>query len=163
MSLMKKILLVLVIWIVLPGPTLIQLLPDTLYDYLGSFFHEWTKIVDRKDEPLFVYVDLNDLNINNDKNKVKMSSIRDYKIVQINSSGTRFLSQMFLEEYDCKEKTSRVITLFEYSGNYRHGEIVFSQRDMKSISTSITSKSVDELLFEIACENNTNITENIIN
>ena len=79
-----------------------------------------------------------------------MWSLLDLKTVQ-EVAGKKYLSVMSRNEYDCEEETSRMLDFYEYSGNMRNGEIVWSSTNIKKETVSIIPESIDEGTFNIAC------------
>jgi hypothetical protein len=75
----------------------------------------------------------------------------DFKTVQ-KFEGDIYLSVMVRDEYDCEEETGRVLDFYWYSGNMRGGEVVESATNLKKEAESILPGSIDETLFNIACD-----------
>ena len=113
-----------------------------------SVFAEWTEVGGNDDAGLTTYVDYG--TIKRKGNKVKMWSLLDLKTVQ-EVAGKKYLSVMSRNEYDCEEETSRMLDFYEYSGNMRNGEIVWSSTNIKKETVSIIPESIDEGNFNIAC------------
>ena len=113
-----------------------------------SVFAEWTEVGGNDDVGITAYADFG--TIKRKGNKVKMWSLLDLKTVQ-EVAGKKYLSVMSRNEYDCEEETSRMLDFYEYSGNMRNGEIVWSSTNIKKETVSIMPESVDESLFKIAC------------
>jgi len=109
---------------------------------------EWTKIggTDDFDE----YADLS--TIRKSGNTAKMWELRDFKKAQTSTSnGKSYLSDMTRREYDCNEEKYNLLSLYQYSGNMRNGDIVLSGENSDSRWTSIPPGSMVETTFKIAC------------
>ena len=113
-----------------------------------SVFAEWTEVSGNDDVGITAYADFG--TIKRKGNKVKMWSLLDLKTVQ-EVAGKKYLSVMSRNEYDCEEETSRMLDFYEYSGNMRNGEIVWSSTNIKKETVSIIPESIDEGTFNIAC------------
>jgi hypothetical protein len=111
---------------------------------------EWTKVTDSKDVDMTVYIDLG--TIKKKGHKVKMWILTDLKTVQKNSTGIKYLSLLNRNEYDCEEETTRMLDLYQYSGNMKGGDNVFSYSNIKIEPISITPDSIDEVFFKIVCD-----------
>lgn len=114
-----------------------------------NVFAEWTKVTGSSDGDMTVYVDFG--TIKRKGNKVKMWDLFDFKTVQ-ETAGTRYLSQLSRNEYDCEEEIKRMLNLYWYSGNMRNGETVTSQSNIKDDGTSIIPGSINEALLKVACD-----------
>ena len=76
----------------------------------------------------------------------------DYKVVQIfKGDDTRFLSMTMQEEYDCKEDTSKLLTLNEYSKNMGAGEVVYVSGAAHGEPIPVAPGSRGESKFKVAC------------
>jgi hypothetical protein len=82
-------------------------------------------------------------------NSVKMLSLYDTDIAQV-VGGISFMSSKSLDEYDCKEKQSRTLAFYWYSGNMGEGNILYSNTDANKWNT-VMPKSISEALWKIAC------------
>ena len=111
-----------------------------------SVFAEWTEV--GGNDVITAYADFG--TIKRKGNKVKMWSLLDLKTVQ-EVAGKKYLSVMSRNEYDCEEETSRRLDFYEYSGNMRNGEIVWSSTNIKKETVSIIPESIEEGTFNIAC------------
>lgn len=110
---------------------------------------EWTEVFNNTKGDMTVYVDFG--TIKKKGHKVKMWDLYDFKTVK-NSSKGGFFSQVGLDEFDCEEETSRILTFYNYSGNMRSGDIVYSDTDTDTVkSEPILPDSINQGLFKIAC------------
>jgi Surface-adhesin protein E len=82
-------------------------------------------------------------------NIVKMLSLYDTDIAQVAGS-ISFMSSKTLDEYDCKEKHSRTLAFYWYSGNMGEGNILYSNTDPGKWGPVIP-KSMSETLWDFAC------------
>jgi hypothetical protein len=82
-------------------------------------------------------------------NSVKMLSLYDTDIAQVVSE-ISFKSSKSLDEYDCKEKQSRTLAFYWYSGNMGEGYILYSNTDVNNWNP-VKPKSINEPLWKIAC------------
>ena len=112
-----------------------------------NVFAEWAKVGDT--EEFISYVDFG--TIKKKSYKVKMWYLYDFKKVQ-HVGDDRYLSSVNHQEYDCEEETSRWLDFYEYSGNMKSGEIVFSNKNIKFEPVSIVPESIDYFLLKIACD-----------
>jgi hypothetical protein len=107
---------------------------------------EWTKIggTDRFDS----YADLS--TIRKSGGTAKMWILTDEKKTQTAPNGKSYLSAMVRYEYDCNEEKFRGLSIYEYSGNMKNGDIVLSG-DYVDEWSSIPPESVGATEFKIAC------------
>ena len=116
-----------------------------------NVFAEWTRVGSSDAAGITSYVDLG--TIKKKKNKVKMWSLYDYDNKTVHEvAGKKYLSVMSRNEYDCEEETSRLLDFHYHSGNMRQGEAVLSDTNMKEEAQSVTPESMNEELFNIACD-----------
>ena len=54
-------------------------------------------------------------------------------------------------EYDCEEKTRRILDFYWYSENMKKGDIVYSEKNINDEGKSISTDSIGTDLFNIAC------------
>ena len=113
-----------------------------------SVFAEWTKVTVSSDRDMTVYVDYE--TIKKKSNKVKVLDLLDFKTVHKNKS-YRYKSQLSLNEYDCEEKTRRILNFYWYSENMKKGDIVYSEKNINDEGKSISTDSIGTNLFNIAC------------
>lgn len=113
-----------------------------------DLFAEWTKVTDSSDGDMTVYVDYG--SIKKKGNKVKILDLTDFKTVHKNKS-YRYFSQLSLNEYDCEEKTRRMLNFHWYSENMKKGNIVYSEKNINDEGKSIPTDSIGTDLFNIAC------------
>ena len=113
-----------------------------------SVFAEWTKVTNSSDGDMTVYVDYG--SIKNKGNKVMMLDLTDFKTVHKNKS-YRYMSQLSLNEYNCEEKTRRILDFDWYSENMKKGNIVYSEKNINDEGKSIPTDSIGTDLFIIAC------------
>jgi hypothetical protein len=111
----------------------------------GSAAAEWIQI--SSDEISVGYADA--ATIVRTDNTAKMWSLFDFRKFQL-SGGTRYLSETWQHEYDCKDKRRRKSYLSVHSGNMARGAVIYSdvhKTEWKSIPTG----SVMDLMWNIAC------------
>jgi hypothetical protein len=82
-------------------------------------------------------------------NIVKMLSLYDTDIAQVAGS-ISFMSSKTLDEYDCKEKRSRTLAFYWYSGNMGEGNLLYGNTDPGEWG-SVIPKSLSETLWGFAC------------
>ena len=104
-----------------------------------SVFAEWTKVTVSSDRDMTVYVDYE--TIKKKSNKVKVLDLLDFKTVHKNKS-YRYKSQLSLNEYDCEEKTRRILNFYWYSENMKKGDIVYSEKNINDEGKSISTDSI---------------------
>ena len=61
------------------------------------------------------------------------------------------MSQLSLNEYNCEEKTRRILDFHWYSENMKKGNIVYSEKNINDEGKSIPTDSIGTDLFIIAC------------
>ena len=106
---------------------------------------EWKQIGSIDDQTQYVDVE----SIRKKGHKVKVWVLLDLKEVQI-IKNKNILSIMGHEEYDCKEKTTKVLDVFFYEGNMQNKEI-FSEVNIHDDFTPIKPNTVESLNYKIAC------------
>lgn len=82
-------------------------------------------------------------------NNVEMMSLYDTDIAEVVGE-ISFMSSKSLDEYNCKEKQSRTLAFYWYSGNMGDGNILYSNTDANKWNL-IVPKSLSETLWKIAC------------
>ena len=107
---------------------------------------EWTMVGGNDDQT--TYADLSTIRKSGDK--VKMWDLMDCKVVRT-VSGSRFLSVVAQDEYDCKEETSRPLAFNWYSKNMGQGEVVYTSGTLHVEPRPIAPGSIDNTLFKVAC------------
>ena len=114
-----------------------------------NVFAKWTRFGDSTDGATTVYIDFE--TIKKKGHKVKIWSLMDFKTVQKPPSGTKYLSTLSHDEYDCEEETNRMLDLYSYSRSMGQGEIVYSSTNIKNEAESILPGSIAEGLLKLAC------------
>ncbi len=113
-----------------------------------SVLAEWTEVGSNVNAT--IYPDLS--TIRKSGNKVKMWSLNDFKVVQIDKNdGMRYLSLAAQNEYDCKEETRRLLALIFYSKNMGQGDVVYTSGAMHEEPDPIAPRSMENTLFKVAC------------
>lgn len=113
-----------------------------------SAMGEWTIVTG--DDNTSAYADLSTIRKSGDK--VKMWGLIDLKVAKTSKAdGTRFLSSVSQNEYDCKEETSRVLSFNWYLKNMGVGEVVYSSGNAHAEFEPRPPGSIDNMLFKVAC------------
>ena len=85
----------------------------------------------------------------------RMWALTDFSSVRTDSSGDRYMSSMVLEVYNCRDETTALTSLTQYSATMGEGKVVWSgewqERDWKW--RSIGPGTVIETKWKIACGN----------
>jgi hypothetical protein len=85
-------------------------------------------------------------------NKAKMWSLTDFKIIQKDSDVEKpYLSEALLFEYDCKNETTKLLSISVYSDNMQRGVSVASFSYPSPASFESAPNSINELKWKIAC------------
>lgn len=104
--------------------------------------HEYTKSI--------VYVNL--ATIQRDDNLAKMWAMSDYKSTQYHSLHKPYLSTKSQAEYDCNERTRRLVSTTHYSGKKSNGDVVYSNAYFDMPWLPIVLGSLEDHEWEIACK-----------
>jgi hypothetical protein len=110
------------------------------WEYLGST---------SADNGFNIFTDLS--SIRKTANGFRMWALFDYKTRQVSASGDKYLSNISLHEFDCKDEKTRILTFAWYSDNMGKGNVVFSNRDISTSWAYISPRTVDEQLYKTAC------------
>jgi len=115
-----------------------------------NIFAEWTSVSDATlgDNNFDAYIDLK--SIRKDGNKVQLSYLLDFTIVQ-KVMDFRYWSTVDHYEFDCSEETERQLDAYWYSENMMQGDVVESETNIKDQPKPITPKTINEIFFNIAC------------
>jgi hypothetical protein len=116
----------------------------------SSVFAEWTHIGEWN--VMTIYVDFGA--VRKKENNVNIWYLYDFQKAQTSStpSGEKYLSMLNRNEYDCENETVRLLDFILYSGNMKTGNAFFTERNLKSESTSILPNTLEERLFKVACD-----------
>jgi uncharacterized protein YxeA len=116
----------------------------------NSAIAKWTFVTSGEATHMKIYVDYS--KIPEQENLVTMWDMSNYKSTQ-ETTDAKFLSSKSESEYNCTERTTRVIAITNYSGHMGSGRIMYSSSDNPNKSfDSIEPKSIAEKLWEIACK-----------
>lgn len=77
--------------------------------------------------------------------------IFDHKTQKVSAGGGKYLSDVSLREYDCKDEKSRTLTYTWFSDNMGNGKVIFSDSDTTSWAY-INPGSVDDILYKTVCD-----------
>ena len=77
--------------------------------------------------------------------------LNDFKKAQKEAGNHRYLSELVRVECDCLEGTSRLLDIYHYSRNMKHGDVVYSEANITTQPRSVIPESIGETLFKIAC------------
>ena len=113
-----------------------------------NVFLEWTAVVESENRILIAYADYGTIKRNG--NKVTMWKLQDFKTEE-NIGNDTYLSLVSRDEYDCENRTTKIIDLIAYSRNMGVGFIVGSEKNIKDEADSIKTGTLDEKLLNIAC------------
>jgi hypothetical protein len=110
---------------------------------------EWTKV--HEYSKATVYVNLT--TIQRDDTLVKMWSMSDYNSRQYTQHKESYRSIKSQAEYDCNERTRRIVSITLYSGKKSKGEVVYSNAYFDKPWIPVVLGSIEELELELACKN----------
>lgn len=82
--------------------------------------------------------------------KVRMQALHDYTTA-LKTAGSTFQSTVVQEEYDCKEKQSRILSFSFHARNLGKGRIVYSDNDSHEWQP-VRPGSAREVLWKFACK-----------
>ena len=117
-----------------------------------NVFAEWIVVGDNdNDDDRTTYIDLGTLK--KVGNKVNILLLYDYDAIQM-LGAVEYSSYASHEQFDCAEQTSRTLDVNWYAGNMTHGDIVYSDLNLKAEPKLIIPGSIDETFFNIACSKN---------
>jgi hypothetical protein len=105
--------------------------------------HEYTKAT--------VYVNL--ATIQRDENLVKMWSMSDYKSPQHAHQKELYRSIKSQAEYNCNERTRRIVSITFYSGRKSNGDVVYSNAYFDKPWIPVALGSIEENELGLACKN----------
>jgi hypothetical protein len=95
------------------------------------------------------YVDL--ATIRKAGNKITIWSLDDHPAIQQIPSAGKYLSARIQYDFDCENKTKKVIALVLYSANMGGGKVVFNARDSSRKYEPVSSGSIDEGRLKLVC------------
>ena len=110
---------------------------------------EWTYLTSSEDKTLDVYIDKT--TIRKRGNVAKMWDLSDFKAPKEAASGSH-LSSRALNEYDCVEIRSRLLTITDFSGNMGSGQIIFNHQYDDSKWADIAPGTIGMDLLKAACK-----------
>jgi hypothetical protein len=115
-----------------------------------SAMAEWKYLasVTTEDKGFYVFADLS--SIRKTAYGFRMWVLFDHKKRQVSAGGGKYLSDISLHEFDCKDEKTRILTFTWFSDNMGKGNVVFNNSDTMSWSY-ITPESIDEYLYKTAC------------
>lgn len=103
------------------------------------------------DEIHLVYVDKSTIR----KNGViaKIWILKDYSSMQTESTGDRYKSAKVLNAYNCREETSALISLIDYSGSEGEGNVTYSLaiQEKEWVWRPVAPGTSGEAKWKIAC------------
>ena len=114
----------------------------------GSAVAGWTVVGKNDEQMLRVYVD--ESTVRRNGNLVKMWSLRDYKEAQVLGEKT-VLSAKNLDEYDCLNEQTRVLSAYIYSGNMGEGDVVLRVTEARNWQP-VVPESVGAAKWKVACK-----------
>ena len=110
---------------------------------------EWTYIASSEDNAFDVYIDKT--TIRKRGNVAKMWELQDYKAPKKAASGS-YLSAKALQEHDCVEIRSRLLTLTYFSDNMVSGQVIFNHQMDDSKWADIAPGSMGMAKWKAACK-----------
>ena len=113
----------------------------------GSAQAEWTRVYEFTKVTVFVNLDT----IQRDGNQVKMWSMGDFKLPQYTKHDKLIWSNKSQTEYNCNERTIRLVSTTYYSGKSGKGEVVYSNAYFDKPWLPVIPSSLEERELELAC------------
>jgi hypothetical protein len=113
-------------------------------------YAEWVSI-DSSDS-FTIYVDPDSLHhkLRHKGKLVKIWVLFDFKAVQ-GTSGSSYISEKLLDEFDCTEEQYRILAFYRYSGPMGTGEFVYSD-SYPGKWEPVARKTVNQSLWVYACD-----------
>ena len=97
-----------------------------------------------------VYIDPQ--SIRRDGNKVRLWTMYNHKSVQeLSYTKKRYLSEVYREEYNCFEDTTRTIDRYWYSEKMGTGDIALSAPNLTQPATSVLPGSIGATVLKAVC------------
>ena len=113
-----------------------------MFTVSNSAMADWTQISDNDNDTL--YIDMS--TIDKTGNTVKMSDVLNLK----KNTGDNYLSLKSLQEYDCKESKTRVISFSTYSAAMAKGNLVKSNGRVHDW-LPVKAGGLNEIMWKAAC------------
>jgi len=112
---------------------------------------EWELCGSDSDDKFMVYCDKSTIRKNGAISR--MWVLTDFSKVQKNASGKRYMSFKSLAAYNCRDETSAIISLVQYSGSMGEGNVVVShtRQEREWEWKPIVPESITEAQWGIAC------------
>lgn len=109
---------------------------------------QWTKVYEFSKETELVNLDT----IQRDGNHVKVWSMKDFKLPYYTNHMEVFRSIKLQTEFNCNEKTMRLVSTTHYSGKSGGGEVVYSNAYFDKPWLPLIPNSLEEREWELACK-----------
>ena len=112
----------------------------------NALAEEWIEIGGGKE--LTIYVE--STFVHKEGDRVKIWTLHNFKTAR-KATGRTYKSMKMQSEYNCKEETTRILFLSEYSENNGGGKMVYSDSPHNSNWRPVPPDSTSKALLEIAC------------
>lgn len=114
----------------------------------GNAIADWTKVGEAGDSITYAAID----EIERNGTTAKMWSLFDFQDPREDrSSGSPYLSQIGMYEFECEQKEARILFYSRHSGHMGEGETVFSRDLPDNDWRPVPAGSLRETEWSIAC------------
>ena len=110
---------------------------------------DWVEVNFSSKRGMTTYIDPQTVRLHG--NLAQMWVLDDFKEAQQSRWSAPYRSAKVLQEFDCAEKQSRIVSMTRYAETMGRGEVVLSGDEPDGDWITITSGSIHKLLFKMAC------------
>jgi hypothetical protein len=110
-------------------------------------FAEWT--IQGGNDDTTLYIDFQSMR--KEGQIIDLWNMIDNKTIQVNGD-YKYLSEKNHFEYDCEKETLRILDGSFYADHIGKGDTVFEQLNLKEKPEKITTGTMTEVLWKIACD-----------
>jgi hypothetical protein len=110
---------------------------------------EWVEVNFLSKRGMTTYIDPQTIRLHG--NLAQMWVLDDFREAQQSRWSAPYRSAKVLQEFDCAERQSRIVSMTRYAETMGRGEVVLSGDGPDGDWMPITSGSINKLLFKMAC------------
>jgi hypothetical protein len=110
---------------------------------------DWVEVNFSSKRGMTTYIDPQTIQLHG--NLAQLLVLADFREMQQSRWSTPYRSAKTLQEFDCVEEQSRIISMTRFAGNMGLGEVVLSGDKPDTAWTTMASGSINRLLFKLAC------------